>query len=332
MHAAHLLIAPSHFRVARAREVYSVFRIEPPYLKVKRRRPARISSSSRLQRRLSWPHDQAPALRIRREACPVSPPTSTCCSTRSRWLERYARAADAGFSRSRCSFLIRMASSRSRPSWRATTWSWCCSTPNPVTSRPASVASSACPASGERLEQTFRDGVELAQRLGCTRLNVLAGNLVRRPELGRPSPRRRWPASSRLAPIAEQAGLPLLIEALNARAEPALLPDQLQAGLELVARGRQPGREVPVRCLPPPDHGGQPDRHDHRNVANIGHVQIGDVPGRHEPGTGEINYPNVFAALDRAGYDGFVGLEYIPAGQTEQGLDAWLPRAARANR
>ena len=68
-----------------------------------------------------------------------------------------------------------------------------------------------------------------------------------------------------------------------------------------------------------------------RNAADIGHVQIGDVPGRHEPGSGEINYPNVLAALDRAGFDGYVGLEYVPAGETEPGLDRWLPRAERAN-
>ena len=44
----------------------------------------------------------------------------------------------------------------------------------------------------------------------------------------------------------------------------------------------------------------------------IAHVQIADSPARHEPGTGEINYPFVFAALDEAGYDGWVSLEYRP--------------------
>ena len=57
-----------------------------------------------------------------------------------------------------------------------------------------------------------------------------------------------------------------------------------------------------------------------------------EVPGRHEPGTGEIDCGQFFAALDRAGYDGYVGLEYCPAGNTEEGLDAWLRRAARSNR
>lgn len=55
----------------------------------------------------------------------------------------------------------------------------------------------------------------------------------------------------------------------------------------------------------------------------IAHVQLADVPGRHQPGTGEINYPFVLAALDRAGYGGYVGLEYIPEGDTVSSL-AWM--------
>ena len=55
----------------------------------------------------------------------------------------------------------------------------------------------------------------------------------------------------------------------------------------------------------------------------IAHVQIADTPGLHEPGTGEIHYPFLFAHLDRLGYDGWVGAEYKPAGRTEEGL-GWL--------
>ena len=56
----------------------------------------------------------------------------------------------------------------------------------------------------------------------------------------------------------------------------------------------------------------------------ISHVQIADVPGRHEPGTGEINYPFVLGHLDRKGYPGAVGLEYYPStGRTEDSF-GWL--------
>lgn len=60
-----------------------------------------------------------------------------------------------------------------------------------------------------------------------------------------------------------------------------------------------------------------------RLQGQIAHVQLADVPGRHQPGTGEINYPFVLAALDRAGYGGYVGLEYIPEGDTLGSL-AWM--------
>lgn len=60
-----------------------------------------------------------------------------------------------------------------------------------------------------------------------------------------------------------------------------------------------------------------------RLQGQIAHVQLADVPGRHQPGTGEINYPFVLAALDRDGYGGYVGLEYIPEGETVASL-AWM--------
>ena len=49
-----------------------------------------------------------------------------------------------------------------------------------------------------------------------------------------------------------------------------------------------------------------------KNIDLIGHFHTADVPGRHEPGTGELNYKNIFAAIDKAGYKKFVGLEYSP--------------------
>ena len=52
----------------------------------------------------------------------------------------------------------------------------------------------------------------------------------------------------------------------------------------------------------------------------IRHMQLADNPGRHEPGTGEINYPFVFNAIDQMGYDGWIGCEYKPKNGTSQGL------------
>ena len=59
------------------------------------------------------------------------------------------------------------------------------------------------------------------------------------------------------------------------------------------------------------------------NLSRIGHIQIADNPGRHEPGTGEINFPFLFAWIDQIGYQGVIGAEYKPARTTEAGL-GWM--------
>ena len=59
------------------------------------------------------------------------------------------------------------------------------------------------------------------------------------------------------------------------------------------------------------------------NFDIIGHIQIADTPGRHEPGTGEINYPFLFDLLDKLDYQGWVGCEYSPLSTTEAGL-GWI--------
>jgi hydroxypyruvate isomerase len=66
-----------------------------------------------------------------------------------------------------------------------------------------------------------------------------------------------------------------------------------------------------------------------QHAARFGHVQIADVPGRGQPGTGELDWDAVLTALTRHGYQGYVGLEYRPVGPSADSFD-WLPRAHRA--
>jgi hydroxypyruvate isomerase len=66
-----------------------------------------------------------------------------------------------------------------------------------------------------------------------------------------------------------------------------------------------------------------------RHLALIAHVQIADVPGRHQPGTGRQPIPAFLSDLDELGYSGSVGLEYRPQGATDESL-AWLARNSRA--
>ena len=64
------------------------------------------------------------------------------------------------------------------------------------------------------------------------------------------------------------------------------------------------------------------------NLDRIAHIQLADNPGRHEPGTGEINYPFLYEHLDRIGYAGWVGAEYRPKAGTEAGL-GWFKLARK---
>lgn len=61
----------------------------------------------------------------------------------------------------------------------------------------------------------------------------------------------------------------------------------------------------------------------HEHLPWIGHIQLADVPGRHEPGTGEVRYSYVLEAIDRSGYQGWVGCEYQPSSGRGANLE-WL--------
>jgi hydroxypyruvate isomerase len=186
------------------------------------------------------------------------------------------------------------------------------------------------PARRDHLLTTIQDAVTVARRLGCRRLNVLAGN--RPPGVSERILRRTVVENlKQAASLAREAGMTLLVEMLNTWESPRYFLDRLELGLDIVREVGEPNVRFQYDCYHIQRMEGQVIEGLVRNLQWIGHVQIADVPGRHEPGTGEIHYPNVLAALDQAGYDGYVGLEYRPSSKTEDSL-AWLPREARARR
>ncbi len=182
----------------------------------------------------------------------------------------------------------------------------------------------------DHLQRTIDDAIATATRLGCRRLNVLAGNRVE----GTSEAEMRRAVVENLrqaAPRARAAGITLLIEALNTWESPRYFLSGSRPGLDIVREVGEPNVRFQYDCYHLQRMEGQLIDGLTKNLEWIGHVQIADVPGRHEPGTGEINYANVLRALEAAGYDGYVGLEYRPSGKTEESL-AWLPAEARARR
>ena len=172
----------------------------------------------------------------------------------------------------------------------------------------------------------FREGlaraIELAATLDCHRFNCLVGRSL--PEA--PVDAQLATAAANLAYAAEQtaaAGIKLGVEPLNPIDAPGFLLPTSAAALALIDRVNHPNLSLQYDVYHAQRIEGNLTATLRANLARIGHVQIADSPDRHQPGTGEINFPFVLSALDDAGYDGWVSLEYVPLGGTEQSL-AWL--------
>jgi len=181
----------------------------------------------------------------------------------------------------------------------------------------------ACLPEREReFEEGVALGIEYARALGCARLNCLAGVAPPGVEPGRlratlvENLRR---AAARLA----DAGLDLLVEPLNTRDVPGFLLCRTEQALSVLDEVAAPNLRLQFDAYHMQVMEGDLANTLQRHLARIGHVQIADNPGRHEPGTGEIHYPFLFAHLDRIGYRGWVGCEYRPEATTEAGL-GWL--------
>jgi hydroxypyruvate isomerase len=171
----------------------------------------------------------------------------------------------------------------------------------------------------------FREGVEraieYARAAGCPRLNTLAGVApegVAKEKLRETLIENLRFAADRL----KSAGLTLLTEPCNRRTIPGFFLSGSRDGIEIIDAVRAGNLLLQYDIFHMQIVEGDLARTIERLLPRIGHMQLADVPDRHEPGTGEINYGWLLAEIDRLGYQGWIGCEYLPKGDTAQGL-AW---------
>ena len=172
----------------------------------------------------------------------------------------------------------------------------------------------------------FRDGVgrtiEYAKALGCTRVNCLSG--IAPARLASEALRGTFVSNLRYAAgELEREGITLLIEPVNTRSVPGSYLRNSAQALAIMDEVRSPNLKLQYDVFHMQIMEGDLARTIETHLARIGHLQIADVPDRHEPGTGEINYPFLFDWIDRIGFQGWIGCEYVPAARTEDGL-GWL--------
>jgi hydroxypyruvate isomerase len=176
----------------------------------------------------------------------------------------------------------------------------------------------------ERVSE-FREGVaralEYAQAANCPRLNCLAGVIPQdaaRDRYFETLIENLAFAAARL----KDAGLALMVEACNTRNVPGFFLHRSQQVLEAIDAAGTDNAYLQYDIFHMQIMEGDLANTIERLLPRIGHMQLADVPDRHEPGTGEINFPWLLAAIDRLGYRGAIGCEYNPRGDTVEGL-AW---------
>ena len=183
-------------------------------------------------------------------------------------------------------------------------------------------------------EAEFRDNVEvavgIAERLGARAFNALYGNRV---EGADPQEQDELAAANLTiaARAAAEIGAVVLVEPVSGAPRYPLLT--AADVLTVIDRVEREGGIDNVRLLADLYHlsvnGDDLDAVIAKNTSRVGHVQIADAPGRHEPGTGKLELDRHLSDLQAAGYAGYVSLEYVPSTTTEDSFD-WLPHEQRS--
>ena len=181
----------------------------------------------------------------------------------------------------------------------------------------------------DRVEE-FRAGVDqgiaYARVLGNRQLNCLAG--LKPTDLDEQAAWETLVANVQYAADRfAEAGLTLCLEAINSRVDiPGFMLDTTGKVMALIEELDADNVRLQYDVYHMQIMEGDVIRTMECLLPWIGHIQFADNPGRHEPGTGEINFSNVFAALDRMGYQGWVSAEYRPSLVTEDTL-SWFRSA-----
>jgi hydroxypyruvate isomerase len=172
------------------------------------------------------------------------------------------------------------------------------------------------PGRGREFHAAVDLAIAYAKAAGCPRLNCLAGLA--------PADRRHFDAFVANVRYAArrlgEASLQLMIEPINTRSVPGFFLTGSRQAIEVLDAAGEGNAFLQYDVFHMQIMEGDLARTIERLLARIGHIQIADVPERHEPGTGEINFEFLLAHLDAIGYSGWVGCEYNPRGGTREGL------------
>lgn len=181
----------------------------------------------------------------------------------------------------------------------------------------------------DEFRRRLDEALELAQELHASKIMLPVG-----VELESRSRVAQWACmveNLRYAgSLAAEADVLLTIEPLNPFDNPGYFLTSSRGGIEVVRQVAHSHVKLQFDTYHMQLQEGNLIQTISDNIEAIGHIQFADVPGRHEPGTGEVNFDNLVVAITAAGYDGYIGLEYVPQATGAAAL-AWALRQAQVS-
>jgi hydroxypyruvate isomerase len=177
----------------------------------------------------------------------------------------------------------------------------------------------AMPGREEDFSDALAKALDYAEALDCPRLHVMSG-IVPEGTSQEACTETLIGNLRRAAPLAAERGKTLIIEPINTRDIPGYFLNYQKQALSILDAVGAPNVRLQFDLYHCQIMEGDLAIHMREQLGVIEHIQIAGVPGRHEPDVGEINYPYLFALMDGLGYQGWVGCEYKPRGETVAGL------------
>jgi hydroxypyruvate isomerase len=172
----------------------------------------------------------------------------------------------------------------------------------------------------------FREGVkqaiDYAAELNCTRVNCLSG--IAPNDVAKSEQWNTLTENLNFAAVAfSKLGTTLLLEPINSYEMPGFFLNTSNDALKAIAATGHPNIKLQYDIYHMQRSEGELAASITRLFPIIGHIQLADNPGRHEPGTGEINFEFLLKHIESLNYQGWIGCEYSPSGPTENSLH-WM--------
>lgn len=174
----------------------------------------------------------------------------------------------------------------------------------------------------EEFKESVYQGIEYARHLNVNKMHCMAGVCLEKQD----SPAYRETYIENLRFAAQKAleyNITILIEPINHFDMPGYFLNNLEEARKMIKETRMPNLQLQYDFYHIQRLYGESTKSFLQYKDVIGHVQIADTPGRHQPGTGDVDFLEIFQTLSFADYQGFVGLEYNPLGRSEDSFE-WL--------